>query len=273
MKSKKERISRAAGFLASLTALFVLVSCGQPEKDPQTDRRYPSSSYHDVTSIRVTDTTEGKYRVPLDITLSEEEVETFHAVMDNHEEPAAGTGRTNDTQPLMGDYYSMHLVNASGKEKIWTVDFSHAVTTEDGTIMQPDPLLEQWMAGIEAAHGITYSSVLNRVPGQEYFSGLLDADSAVLAEMPNKDRTGLKRRTFTATETAVIAESISEAVKRYGCTNVQEDPDVRWKLSLYKNGAYLYEFEMDEQGKVYENRFRILTESLDEIYQNLLALP
>jgi hypothetical protein len=96
---------------------------------------------------------------------------------------------------------------------------------------------------------------------------------AVLEEMPDKDRTDLKRKTFTPTETSVIAESISNAVKRYGCTNVQEDPDIRWKLSLYKNGALLYEFEMDAGGKVYENRYRILTESLEGIYQNLVSLP
>ena len=91
--------------------------------------------------------------------------------------------------------------------------------------------------------------------------------------MPDKDRTDLKRKNFTAAETAVITESISEAVKRYGCTNVQEDPDIRWKLSMYKNGALLYEFEMDEQGKTFENRYRILTESLEGIYQNLISLP
>lgn len=272
-RPKKKHASRAAGFLAAVTALFILASCGKPEKVPQTDRLYPSNSYHDVVSIKITDTTERKYREPLDITLSDEEVEMFHSVMNNHEEPAASAGSTNDVQPLMGDYYSMHLVSAGGKEKIWTVDLTHEVTIEDGSLLQTDPLLEQWMVSVETEHGITYSSVLDRAPGQHYFSRLLEADMAVLEEMPDKDRTDLKRKTFTPIETSVIAESISNAVKRYGCTNVQEDPDIRWKLSLYKNGALLYEFEMDAGGKVYENRYRILTESLEGIYQNLISLP
>ena len=123
---------RVAGFLAVTTVMFMLASCGKREKDPQTDSFYPSNSYHDVVSISITDSTEGRYRDPLDITLTDEEVETFRSIMDNHEEPAA-TGSTIDAQPLMGDYYGMRLVSAGGKEKVWTVDITHDVTTEGRT--------------------------------------------------------------------------------------------------------------------------------------------
>lgn len=254
---------------AVMILTLFLTSCSHAGTESQPDRLHAAGSHSDITGIRITDTVEGKYRVPLDISLSEEEVDTFHSIMENHDE--VPEGEVSQVQSRMGDYYCIHLLDKNGKEEaVWTVDLTHVLTDEDGNIMQQDPLLEQWMVDIEAAHGITYSSVLDRAPGQKYFSELMDADSAVLAEMPDKDRADLIHRDFSSEETSALAETISDAVRRFGCKNVQEKINTRWKLSLYNSGKLLYEFQMDDQGYVYENGFRIMTEKLDGIYKNLL---
>ena len=143
----------------------------------------------------------------------------------------------------------------------------------EGTLekKEADPAIKQWLKDIESAHGLSYSSVLDRAPGPEYFYELQSADTAILEEMPDMDRTDLLQYSFTEEETTELIKKL-DGMLAFGeaVDEIQSRPDVRWKLSLYDDGRLLYDFERDSQEFVYVNGFKINNKEIETFYAELL---
>ena len=236
--------------------------------------------FQNISSIRITDTKEGRYQDPIDIFLTEEEIEKIYSIIENEdalsmETSSTGTssaGASSAGQPRMGDYYSLHLIGSKGQEEaVWIVDLSRVVTDEEGNVLQTDQAMKQWLKDIEAAHGLTYSSVLDRAPGPDYFYELQSADTIILEEMPDKDRTDLLQYSFTEEETSELIKKLDGMLASgEKIDDIQSRPDVRWKLSLYDDGRLLYDFERDSQEFVYVNGFKINNKEIETFYAELL---
>lgn len=179
----KKAALQAAVLLSAGMILLPLSACGHEEKPAESSDASLSGPsgmlpFQNISSIRITDTKEGRYQDPIDIFLTEEEIEKIYSIIENEdalsmETSSIGTssaGVSSAGQPRMGDYYSMHLIGSNGQEEaVWIVDLSRVVTDEEGNILQTDPAVKQWLKDIEAAHGLSYSSVLDRAPGPDYF--------------------------------------------------------------------------------------------------------
>ena len=281
----KKAALQAAVLLSAGMILLPLSACGHEEKPAESSDASLSGlsgmlPFQNISSIRITDTKEGRYQDPIDIFLTEEEIEKIYSIIENEdalsmETSSIGTssaGVSSAGQPRMGDYYSMHLIGSNGQEEaVWIVDLSRVVTDEEGNILQTDPAVKQWLKDIEAAHGLSYSSVLDRAPGPDYFYELQSADTAILEEMPDMDRTDLLQYSFTEEETTELIKKL-DGMLAFGeaVDEIQSRPDVRWKLSLYDDGRLLYDFERDSQEFVYVNGFKINNKEIETFYAELL---
>ena len=269
----KKAALQAAVLLSAGMILLPLSACGHEEKPAESSdasSSVPSGMlpFQNISSIRITDTKEGRYQDPIDIFLTEEEIEKIYSIIENEdalsmETSLTGTssaGASSAGQPRMGDYYSLHLIGSNGQEEaVWIVDLSRVVTDEEGNILQTDPAVKQWLKDIEAAHGLSFSSVLDRAPGPDYFYELQSADTIILEEMPDKDRTDLLQYSFTEEETSELIKKLDGMLASGEVIDdIQSRPDVRWKLSLYDDGRLLYDFERDSQESVYEVRSFLL---------------
>ena len=281
----KKAALQAAVLLSAGMILLPLSACGHEEKPAESSdasSSVPSGMlpFQNISSIRITDTKEGRYQDPIDIFLTEEEIEKICTIIENEdalsmETSLTGTssaGASSAGQPRMGDYYSLHLINSDGQEEaVWIVDLSRVVTDEEGNVLQTDPAIKQWLKDIESAPGLSYSSVLDRAPGPEYFYELQSADTAILEEMPDMDRTDLLQYSFTEEETTELIKKL-DGMLAFGeaVDEIQSRPDVRWKLSLYDDGRLLYDFERDSQEFVYVNGFKINNKEIETFYAELL---
>ena len=281
----KKAALQAAVLLSAGMILLPLSACGHEEKPAESSDASLSGlsgmlPFQNISSIRITDTKEGRYQDPIDIFLTEEEIEKIYSIIENEdalsmETSSIGTssaGVSSAGQPRMGDYYSMHLIGSNGQEEaVWIVDLSRVVTDEEGNILQTDPAVKQWLKDIEAAHGLSYSSVLDRAPGPDYFYELQSADTAILEEMPDMDRTDLLQYSFTEEETSELIKKLDGMLASGEVIDdIQSRPDVRWKLSLYDDGRLLYDFERDSQESVYVNGFKINGKEIETFYAELL---
>lgn len=252
----KKAALQAAVLLSAGMILLPLSACGHEEKPAESSDASLSGPsgmlpFQNISSIRITDTKEGRYQDPIDIFLTEEEIEKIYSIIENEdalsmETSSIGTssaGVSSAGQPRMGDYYSLHLIGSNGQEEaVWIVDLSRVVTDEEGNILQTDPAVKQWLKDIEAAHGLSYSSVLDRAPGPDYFYELQSADTAILEEMPDMDRTDLLQYSFTEEETSELIKKLDGMLASGEVIDdIQSRPDVRWKLSLYDDGRLLYD--------------------------------
>ena len=222
----KKAALQAAVLLSAGMILLPLSACGHEEKPAESSDASLSGPsgmlpFQKISSIRITDTKEGRYQDPIDIFLTEEEIEKIYSIIENEdalsmETSSIGTssaGVSSAGQPRMGDYYSLHLIGSNGQEEaVWIVDLSRVVTDEEGNILQTDSAVKQWLKDIEAAHGLSYSSVLDRAPGPDYFYELQSADTAILEEMPDMDRTDLQQYSFTEEETSELIKKALETV-------------------------------------------------------------
>ena len=284
-KRFKKAALQAAVFLSAGMILLPLSACGHAGKSVESSdasSSVPSGMlpFQNISSIRITDTKEGRYQDPIDFFLTEEEIEKIYSIIENEDALSMETssigissaGASFAGQPRMGDYYSIHLIDADGEEEaVWIVDLSRVVTDEEGNVLQTDSAVKQWMKDVEAAHGLTYSSVLDRAPGPEYFYELQFTDTAILEEMPDKGRTDLLQYSFTEEETSELIKKL-DGMPASGekIDDSQSRRDVRWKLSLYDNGRLLYDFERDPQGSVYVNGFKINDKEVEAFYAELL---
>ena len=289
-KRFKKAALQAAAFLSAGMILLPLSACGHEEKPAESSdasSSVPSGMlpFQNISSIRITDTKEGRYQDPIDFFLTEKEIEKSYSIIENEytlsmETTSFGTSSSGAIsaeassagQPRMGDYYSLHLINSDGQEEaVWIVDLSRVVTDEEGNVLQTDPAIKQWLKDIESAHGLSYSSVLDRAPGPEYFYELQSADTAILEEMPDMDRTDLLQYSFTEEETTELIKKLDGMIA-FGeaVDEIQSRPDVRWKLSLYDDGRLLYDFERDSQEFVYVNGFKINNKEIETFYAELL---
>lgn len=281
----KKAALQAAVLLSAGMILLPLSACGHEEKPAESSdasSSVPSGMlpFQNISSIRITDTKEGRYQDPIDIFLTEEEIEKIYSIIENEdalsmETSSTGTssaGASSAGQPRMGDYYSLHLIGSNGQEEAgWIVDLSRVVTDEEGNVLQTDQAMKQWLKDIEAAHGLTYSSVLDRAPGPDYFYELQSADTIILEEMPDKDRTDLLQYSFTEEETSELIKKLDGMLASgEKIDDIQSRPDVRWKLSLYDDGRLLYDFERDSQESVYVNGFKINGKEIETFYAELL---
>ena len=281
----KKAALQAAVLLSAGMILLPLSACGHEEKPAESSDASLSGPsgmlpFQNISSIRITDTKEGRYQDPIDIFLTEEEIEKIYSIIENEdalsmETSSIGTssaGVSSAGQPRMGDYYSMHLIGSNGQEEaVWIVDLSRVVTDEEGNVLQTDQAMKQWLKDIEAAHGLTYSSVLDRAPGPDYFYELQSADTIILEEMPDKDRTDLLQYSFTEEETSELIKKLDGMLASgEKIDDIQSRPDVRWKLSLYDDGRLLYDFERDSQESVYVNGFKINGKEIETFYAELL---
>ena len=281
----KKAALQAAVLLSAGMILLPLSACGHEEKPAESSDASLSGlsgmlPFQNISSIRITDTKEGRYQDPIDIFLTEEEIEKIYSIIENEdalsmETSSIGTssaGVSSAGQPRMGDYYSLHLIGSNGQEEaVWIVDLSRVVTDEEGNILQTDPAVKQWLKDIEAAHGLSYSSVLDRAPGPDYFYELQSADTIILEEMPDKDRTDLLQYSFTEEETSELIKKLDGMLASGEVIDdIQSRPDVRWKLSLYDDGRLLYDFERDSQESVYVNGFKINDKEIETFYAELL---
>lgn len=281
----KKAALQAAVLLSAGMILLPLSACGHEEKPAESSDASLSGPsgmlpFQNISSIRITDTKEGRYQDPIDIFLTEEEIEKIYSIIENEdalsmETSSIGTssaGVSSAGQPRMGDYYSMHLIGSNGQEEaVWIVDLSRVVTDEEGNILQTDPAVKQWLKDIEAAHGLSYSSVLDRAPGPDYFYELQSADTAILEEMPDMDRTDLLQYSFTEEKTSELIKKLDGMLASgEKIDDIQSRPDVRWKLSLYDDGRLLYDFERDSQESVYVNGFKINDKEIETFYAELL---
>ncbi len=281
----KKAALQAAVLLSAGMILLPLSACGHEEKPAESSdasSSVPSGMlpFQNISSIRITDTKEGRYQDPIDIFLTEEEIEKIYSIIENEdalsmETSLTGTssaGASSAGQPRMGDYYSLHLIGSNGQEEaVWIVDLSRVVTDEEGNILQTDPAVKQWLKDIEAAHGLSFSSVLDRAPGPDYFYELQSADTIILEEMPDKDRTDLLQYSFTEEETSELIKKLDGMLASGEVIDdIQSRPDVRWKLSLYDDGRLLYDFERDSQESVYVNGFKINGKEIETFYAELL---
>ena len=265
---------------AGILPILFLMSCTGPEdhaadKEP-IDSEHAAASFWDAGPIKITDIMPDRYLDPLNIELSDEEVSAFHLAAEKQAgiSDDASDAEAGQQLNLMGNYYSIHLFGDGGKEKnVLTVDLTHTVCDSNGNAVPSKPYIEQWLSEIEASHGITYASVLNRAPGAGYFALLADADHAVLEEMPDKDRTDLVHREYTRTQTSVLADSLKDMLGDSSeLAKKQETPDVRWKLTLFKEEMFLYEFERDPDGHVFSNGFRINSREIESLFTSLLSI-
>ena len=281
----KKAALQAAVLLSAGMILLPLSACGHEEKPAESSDASLSGPsgmlpFQNISSIRITDTKEGRYQDPIDIFLTEEEIEKIYSIIENEdalsmETSSIGTssaGVSSAGQPRMGDYYSMHLIGSNGQEEaVWIVDLSRVVTDEEGNVLQTDPAVKQWLKDIEAAHGLSYSSVLDRAPGPDYFYELQSADTAILEEMPDMDRTDLLQYSFTEEKTSELIKKLDGMLASgEKIDDIQSRPDVRWKLSLYDDGRLLYDFERDSQESVYVNGFKINDKEIETFYAELL---
>ena len=212
-----------------------------------------------VSRIILEDAADGMYEFPLEEKLSEEETEKIRSNADLlglHE----GSLR-------MIRYYRLILMDPDGDiVDEWMVDASHNVITKEGSLAFEKTFLTKWLEELEQAHGVDLS-LLSRAPGENYFAFLPLSFKGHLSE-----RT--VNRAAKGTEYDLTDEDIS-VLSAIGSTILtkadrNEDIDVYYILNIYdENGAELYSFSADHDGKYYCNRYPVYGEEIEAFFRSL----
>ncbi|WP_031547598.1 hypothetical protein [Oribacterium sp. FC2011] len=208
--------------------------------------------------ITVSDIFSQMYEPELHAELNDEEVKEFISLGDSLE--------LSKGDLRMERFYKLTMTDKSGNViDDWVVDAAGHIVNMEGYIVKGKDL-EEWRNKIEREHEITYS-LLSRAPGQEYFSLLSMAESGHLSkntEDPAKGRieydlSEKEIRELMALEYEIVADSERTI-----------DPDIYYMLNIYdKNGAGLYSFSADREGRYFCNQYPISGKGVEDFFRKL----
>ena len=208
--------------------------------------------------ITVNDVFSQMYEPELQAELTDEEVRKFISLGDSLE--------LSEGNLRMERFYKLTLTDRFGKViDDWVVDAAGNIINMEGCLVKGDAL-ETWRSEIEREHGIEYS-LLSRAPGKEYFSLLSIAASGHLSENTEDpamegveyDLSEKDLRELMALEYEIAADS--ERVT---------DPDIYYMLNIYdENGAGLYSFSADHEGRYFCNQYPVSGKGLEDFFHEL----
>ena len=212
-------------------------------------------------TVRITlcDPADGMYDPPFALPLSEEETMELVSMA---EDMAFHSGNLK-----MIRWYRLSMIDDSGTVvDEWIVDGAHNVIDQNGLLLENSTALAEWFERMEKAHNVNYS-LLSRAPGYAYFS-----------IMPLLKKGHLSENRIDASEEGVEYDltdeelSVLTAVSSTILTKADrnEDIDVYYILNIYdENGAELYSFSADHDGKYYCNRYPVYGEEIEAFFRSL----
>ena len=250
---------RPSGNSYTMTDSFVesAVDKGVNEKKemiPEEWRNRLSKTVH----ITVSDVFSQMYEPELQAELTDEEVRGFIS-LGNSLELSEGNLR-------MERFYKLTMTDKFGNViDEWVVDAAGNTVNMEGCLVKGEAL-EAWRSKIEREHGISYS-LLSRAPGKEYFSLLSMAAFGHLSE--NTEDPAMEGVEYDLSEKELHELMALE----YGITTDSErvvDPDIYYMLNIYdENGAGLYSFSADREGRYLCNQYPVSGKGLEAFFHEL----
>lgn len=194
-------------------------------------------------SIELTDEIAGFYSTDFSCMLSEEEIGLLKDIMLEQQEITTANKRST--------YYQMIFRNKKGEIlDRWKISTKGEgiVTSDLGSVYKRQEKLEKWLDQIEEEHNISYASVYDRMPGENYGALLERAKSGTVSEITENNFIKPKTRELTETD---IEELQKMAADLHGETNATRETDYHYQIVINdEEGRNLYIWWVYDDGTV-----------------------
>ena len=194
-----------------------------------------------VTNIELDDIVEGSYLESIYVALDDEDIDALKRIVSKIEKC--------EKIPVSKPLYSLTFYD---EEKnvidVWKVCDVYTVRTANNIILSRENEFDEWLDMIENKYNITFD-IFNRTPGKNNMQQLEQADNAYITEITYNN--------FTSGVSCNLAEDdiLSFKSLKNEIQIMQEKQDIDdyyYKIDFFDiNGAELYSFIVDFDGKIY----------------------
>lgn len=222
--------------------ISVIVRADNSEEEKEKTEKM-EEMLNQTDSIELTDEITGFYSTDFSCMLSEKEIGLLKDIMPEQQEITTVNKRST--------YYQMVFRNKKGEIlDRWEVSTKGEgiVTSDLGSVYKRQEKLEKWLDQIEKAHNISYASVYDRMPGENYGALLERAKSGTISEITENNFIKPKTRELTETD---IEELQKMAADLHGETDVTRETDYHYQIVINdEDGRNLYIWWVYDDGTV-----------------------
>lgn len=230
------------GGYGNFEAVDIVVKAENLEKENE-ESQDMEEMLSQTDSIELTDEIAGFYSTDFSCMLSEEEVGLLKDIMPEQQEITTANKRST--------YYQMIFRNKKGEIlDRWKISTKGEgiVTSDLGSVYKRQEKLEKWLDQIEEEHNISYASVYDRMPGENYGALLERAKSGTVSEITENNFIKPKTRELTETD---IEELQKMAADLHGETNATRETDYHYQIVINdEEGRNLYIWWVYDDGTV-----------------------